>query len=289
MQDFEKKVAFIFDIDGVVLDTPHEEAWRNASIDWELIDKEFDFTQFYERNVAGQPGIAGAKHILQNLCISGGQPFYAKNQITDDKQKTRWAEKFRMTKQQHLDQKLDAGRFRLFDDVTRIILQSKQAGMKVAAISSSENARKVLEKIPTDKLRKIFDISILNSVTTKTLAGIFDSTALGAVSYWPGVQVDKSYHYAMAYGKLLCSINDDEIPRVVVFEDTASCISDAKKLGFYCVGIARNPNSSEVVSSKHSLLAAGADLAFTEDELTAVDYAVLRSLLLKIIGYDNIE
>lgn len=287
MHDFERKVAFLFDIDGVVLDTPHEQAWRDASVDWELIDEEFSFSLFYERNVAGKPGISGARSVLQYLCTTGSKPFYEKNRITHDKQKIQWAKKFRIIKQKHLDHQINSGRFRVFDDVIRIILQSKQAGLKVGAVSSSENARRVLEMVSMNEIRKVSDTSILNSITTQTLAGVFDSTALGAVSYWPGVQIAKAYHFAMAYGKLLCSINEAKIPRIVIFEDSANSVSEAKKLGFYCVGISRNQNSNEVVSTKSSLLAAGADLAFTDEELASVDYPELRSLLSKILDYSG--
>ena len=44
-------IAFMFDVDGVIAETPHEEAWKDASIEEKIITEEFNFTPFICFNV----------------------------------------------------------------------------------------------------------------------------------------------------------------------------------------------------------------------------------------------
>ena len=55
-----RELAFLFDVDGVIAETPHEQAWRDAALEWGIIGPAFDFTRFYADHVAGEPGNTGA-------------------------------------------------------------------------------------------------------------------------------------------------------------------------------------------------------------------------------------
>src|SRR4051812_35402328 len=59
--------AAIFDVDGVILSSPHERAWREALEGFS--DPAFFTTAFYETYVAGKPRIDGARSALEHLGV----------------------------------------------------------------------------------------------------------------------------------------------------------------------------------------------------------------------------
>jgi len=86
------KFAFLFDVDGVIAETPHEESWKEAAIEYELIGKNFDFTCFYQKFVAGIPGLKGARAILEGL------GYYKSKGIINEEEKEKEAFEFRKKK-----------------------------------------------------------------------------------------------------------------------------------------------------------------------------------------------
>ena len=60
------ELAFLLDVDRVIMETPHEQAWRGAVLEWNIIGPQYDFTTFYAYHVAGRPGITGAFSIWRN-------------------------------------------------------------------------------------------------------------------------------------------------------------------------------------------------------------------------------
>ena len=136
----------IFDVDGVLVDSPHELAWRAALK--ELMEGEWSdirdgttwtaqrFTPaVYQQVVAGMPRMAGARAALTYF----GVP--------DVDQR---AELYAAAKQEHIVALIEQGRFTAFPDALRFILAVKAAGLRVAAASSSKNARLFLERIRLD-------------------------------------------------------------------------------------------------------------------------------------------
>ena len=65
--------AAIFDVDGVLLASPHERAWREALNG--LADPERFTTAMYQRAVAGKPRLMGARLPLKHLAcrMPGGR------------------------------------------------------------------------------------------------------------------------------------------------------------------------------------------------------------------------
>ena len=59
--------AAIFDVDGVLLASPHERAWREAL--GGFADPERLTTELYESRVAGKPRLSGAIAVLEALGV----------------------------------------------------------------------------------------------------------------------------------------------------------------------------------------------------------------------------
>jgi beta-phosphoglucomutase-like phosphatase (HAD superfamily) len=51
------ELAFLFDVDGVIMETPHEQAWHDSSLEWNIIGYEYNFTPFYAHHVARKPAL----------------------------------------------------------------------------------------------------------------------------------------------------------------------------------------------------------------------------------------
>jgi len=235
-------LAFLFDVDGVIAETPHEESWHTASLEWKLIKKEFDFTSFYQKNVAGIPGLKGAENIL-NLTR-----YYDIHNIKYPSERKQKAIDFRKLKQKFLNKCIDSGDFRLFKDVISIINGAKKDKIPIAAISASENAEKILKKAE--------------------IYNWFDSTTLGAISHKVSKKEDL---YLLGFDKLCKKLNlkDPKLP--IVFEDADKAISAVKNIDYFCIGIAR-----QGLATIDSLIKNGADIAYDEKILKEKGYKGIR-------------
>ena len=115
--------AVIFDVDGVLLASPHERAWRQA-LDGFADPARFT-TAFYQAHVAGKPRMDGARAALEGL----GVPNAASR-----------AAEYAARKQAILEGLIAAGDFPAFPDALRFAQAVHTRGMKIAAASSSKNA-----------------------------------------------------------------------------------------------------------------------------------------------------
>jgi len=232
------KIAFLFDVDGVIVDTPHEESWRASALKVGLISDDFDFRSFYQERIAGIPGLEGAQRILEDFF------YYESKGMTNPEEKLREAKKFREHKQELFKDYIDKGEFNVFEDIISIIKGTRDSDLPLAAVSSSESAERILKKIG------IFDV--------------FDSTTLGAIKHRA---IKKEHLYSFAFGKLCQKLELQDLPYPVVFEDADSGISAAKNLDYFCVGIAR-----EGLATESSLINAGANLAYNGENLSSKGY-----------------
>ncbi|MBN2367661.1 hypothetical protein JXC34_01485 [Candidatus Woesearchaeota archaeon] len=263
-------IAFLFDVDGLIAETPHEEAWKAAAVSWGIIQDDFDFTPFYAAHVAGEPGITGAMNILELLHGDGELPYFQRKRIEYVADKDAVAANFRdPVKKEFIDDFVAGGQFRIFEDTASVIFGLKKLGYSLGVVSGSEYAGKILSNIEPYPLARSLghDPEELGIKEGSQFIDLFDAEALGAISYWPGKTVEKINHYAMAYGKLLGAIGSDSenIPRIVVFEDAPKGIAAVKKLGFYAVGISRISTSGVCLATEDDLYAAGADIAYNEE------------------------
>lgn len=129
----QKLSAAIFDVDGVLLASPHERAWREALDGFG--DKARFTTTMYQSQVAGKPRLSGALAALRALGVPNAEqlaPAYAEH------------------KQQRLEQLIDAGAVTAFPDAIRFVRAVRALGWPVAVASSSKNANGMMQKIRLD-------------------------------------------------------------------------------------------------------------------------------------------
>jgi hypothetical protein len=135
----EKQLLFLFDIDGLLAETPHEEAWKQAAVEWNIVSPDFNFTPFYAEKVAGEPGETGAMNILEHLRQGDDASYFQRERIHGEAARREKAAAFRdPVKQKYLDQRIDRGEFKVFDDIGKMLLLAKLDRVPTAAVSSSE-------------------------------------------------------------------------------------------------------------------------------------------------------
>lgn len=120
--------AAIFDVDGVLLASPHERAWRDALTG--LTDPARFTTAMYQATVAGKPRMSGALAALEALGIADAAgPAYAER------------------KQTRLEALIAGGHVAAFPDALRFVAAVSALGWPMAAASSSKNANAMLQQI----------------------------------------------------------------------------------------------------------------------------------------------
>src|SRR5436853_2702890 len=138
----------IFDVDGVLVDSPHERAWRESlqrlmEGPWRDIAAQTRYaperytTEVYQAYVAGKPREAGAQAALEYFGIP--DPDGSRLRAYCD------------TKQAYLITLIERGEVVAFDDALSFLLALKDAGVRIAAASSSKNANMFLRKVMVGK------------------------------------------------------------------------------------------------------------------------------------------
>ena len=234
----------MFDVDGVIVDSPHELAWREAlrellEGEWRDIQGRTSWTaerfttQVYQQVVAGKPRMAGARAALEYF----GVPDVGRR-----------IEQYAAAKHQHVLQFIDQGRFRAFPDALRFILAVRKSGIRVAAASSSKNAKLFLERIRLDTFTAEQRLNYGFVRPEMTLEELFDADISGR---------------DLAHGRpdpLIFLTAAEELglsPEVCfVVEDATSGVQAAKAGGFAAIGVAR-------LGDHQQLADAGADLVVT--------------------------
>jgi len=234
----------IFDVDGVLVDSPHFRAWREAQ--QELMDAEWAdlrgrtsrspkrFTEaVYQEVVAGRPRLAGALAVQKYFGVPDAE---------------RWAERYAAVKQEHLVKLMEAGEFTAYPDAIRFVLAVKAAGIPIAAASSSKNADLLLRQVRLD-----------DYVAEKglTLLDLLDADVSGR---------------DLPRGKpdpMIFLVAAEELPatpaRCFVVEDAAVGVQAAKAGGMAALGVARLGDEQ----AQQALADAGADLVVrTLDEVS---------------------
>lgn len=138
-------IAAIFDVDGVLLASPHERAWREALRG--LADPVRFTTALYQEHVAGKPRSTGALAALDALGVPDA-----------DRQAALYAER----KQARLEDLIAAKDFHVFEDALRLVHFFEGLEWPMAAASSSKNANGMMRLIPFDRSRSLFDVFAAN-------------------------------------------------------------------------------------------------------------------------------
>jgi len=233
----------IFDVDGVLVDSPHERAWQDALMrlmagPWRDIAGQTSYapekytTEVYQTYVAGKPRAAGAKAALDYFGVPD----------PDGQRLSEYCD----TKQADLIELIEQGEFLAFDDALRFLLDVKAAGVKLGAASSSKNANSFLRKVPLARFAASGRYSFLGA--DSSLLDMFDANVCGR---------------DFAHGKpapdiFLAAAAELHVPpdRCFVVEDATSGVQAAKAGGMACVGVAR-------LGDELLLRSAGADWVVT--------------------------
>jgi HAD superfamily hydrolase (TIGR01509 family) len=133
--------AAIFDVDGVLVASPHERAWREALAGF--ADPTRFTTELYQAHVAGKPRLDGARATLEAL----GAPNAAER-----------APAYAAAKQALIEQLIAAGEFDAFPDAVRFAAGLHAAGLRLALASSSKNATAMLRQLPLPDGRALLSI-----------------------------------------------------------------------------------------------------------------------------------
>ena len=133
----------IFDVDGVLVDSPHEMAWRESLRElmegpWSDIAGRTSYTPegftpaLYHERMSGKPRAAGARAALEYFGVPDLD---------------RRVEEYGEHKQEMIIRLISEGRFSAYDDAVRFVLEVKASGIPVASASSSKNAGLFLSRV----------------------------------------------------------------------------------------------------------------------------------------------
>lgn len=137
----------VFDVDGVLVDSPHEHAWREGlkqlmENEWSDVRSQTSYSpenftpEVYQKVMSGKPRFAGAEAVLEYFGVPEAE---------------RRAKEYGDRKQVMIVDLIEDGQFHAYPDALRFVLAIKGAGLKVSAASSSKNANAFLERIRLDE------------------------------------------------------------------------------------------------------------------------------------------
>ncbi len=245
----------IFDVDGVLVDSPHERAWRDTL--QELMDGPWSdvrdqtawspegFTpQVYQGVVSGKPRMSGALAALEHF------------EVPDAQERV---EAYAERKQSMVVELIEAGEFTAYPDALRFILAVKASGVEVAAASSSKNAGLFLERIRLDEFASENGLEYDFLPPGQTLLDFFDADVSG-----------RDFAHGKPHPEMFVTAAQ-ELGRppqeCFVIEDAVSGVEAAKAGEMSALGVAREDD--------YDLLAAAhADLVVTT--LDDIDLEALR-------------
>jgi beta-phosphoglucomutase-like phosphatase (HAD superfamily) len=240
--------AAIFDVDGVLVDSPHERAWRDSLRElmegpWRDIRDETTWSpegfspQVYEEFMSGKPREAGGRAVLE----------YFKVPDLDSRVKT-----YADSKQAMVVGLIEAGEFTAYPDALRLVLGVRERGILVAAASSSKNAEPMLHQIRLDTFAEKEGLHEDFITPGLTLQTVFDADVSGR---------------DFAHGKpdpeifLTAAAELGRPPgRCFVVEDAVSGIQAAKAGGMAGLGIARHGDAEMLAGAKADLVVTSLDL-----------------------------
>jgi beta-phosphoglucomutase len=233
--------AIIFDVDGVLLASPHERAWqvsleRLMTQRWRDIAPASSYaperfsTAVYQEFVAGKPRESGAQAVLEYF----GIPDAADR-----------AREYGRFKQAMIEELIAGGEFSAFPDALRLVAAVWRRKIPMAAASSSKNANTMMAQV---------DVPVNGG--TMPLPRMFAANVCGR-----DVARGKPHPdlFLLSAGELGVAYE-----RCVVVEDAPAGIEAAKAAGMRAIGIAR-------LDDAEMLRRAGADLVVTSLDLVAVD------------------
>jgi beta-phosphoglucomutase len=244
----------IFDIDGVLVDSPHEKAWRESlrelmESDWSDVRDQTTWSaeaftsHVYQEQLSGKPRMSGARSALEYFRVPDR-----------DARVAQYAER----KQAMVVRLIEAGEFTAYPDALRFIIAVKDEGIRVAAASSSKNAALFLRKIRLDTFAEEHAISSASLRPGLTLLEFFDADVSG-----------RDFAHGKPHPEMFLTAAHElgvAPAEAVVVEDAAAGVEAAKAGNMRAIGIARADDAG-------LLGAAGADIVVAS--LDEVDVSAL--------------
>lgn len=240
----------IFDVDGVLVDSPHERAWRESlqalmASDWQRLASASDYrperftSGVYQALVAGKPRLSGARAALEYFRVPDAE---------------RRARQYAERKQRRLEELIEAGEFAPYPDGLRFLLALRGRGLRLAAASSSRNANRLMERIRLDAFAREAGLPEPAVPDGLTLLQAFDANVCGRV-------VPRGKPHPDLF---LLAARELGLPprRCLVVEDAPAGIQAARAAQMAALGVARRGDEA-------LLAAAGADLVVSSlDEVS---------------------
>jgi HAD superfamily hydrolase (TIGR01509 family) len=212
--------AAIFDVDGVLVASPHERAWRETLAGF--ADPAGFTTGFYQAHVAGKPRLDGARETLTLLA----GPRAAER-----------AEEYATAKQALIERLIEDGEFEVFPDAARLAADLSVAGIRLALASSSRNAAAMLQQIRLGDGR--------------TLLELFDADLSGREV--PRGKPDPALFLLAAEALGIPA------SQCVVMEDAPAGVAAARAGGMASVGVARLGDEALLQAAKADLVVTSLD------------------------------
>jgi beta-phosphoglucomutase len=234
----------IFDVDGVLVDSPHEQAWREGlkqlmENEWSDIRDQTSWApekftpQVYQRVMSGMPRYKGAQAALEHFGVPDAE---------------RRAREYGDRKQVMITELIEASEFYAYPDALRFVLAVKQAGLRIVTASSSKNANAFLERIRLDEFAREEGLSYDFVKPGYTILDILDANVSGR-------DFEQGKPHPMIF---VTSAEELGLPPEVCFvvEDAANGVQAAKAGDMAALGLAR-------ADDEELLRDAGADLVVT--------------------------
>ncbi len=242
----------IFDVDGVLVDSPHEQAWREGlkqlmEGDWSDIRGQTSWSpeaftpQVYHREMSGKPRFKGAQAALEYFNVPDAE---------------RRAREYGDRKQEMIVELIEAKEFKEYPDALRFVMAVKDAGILIAAASSSKNAGAFLRLVRLDEFADKEGLSYDFLRPGYTLLDILDADVSGR-DFGQGKPAPDIF---------LAAAEEAGLPPAECFvvEDATNGIQAAKAGEMAALGIAR-------AADQEALAEAEADLVVTSLDDVSLD------------------
>ena len=242
----------IFDVDGVLVDSPHEKAWREGlrelmEGDWSDIRDQTSWSpeaftpQLYQSEMSGKPRFKGAQAALEYFGVPDAEER---------------AKEYGDHKQAMIVELIEAKDFKEYPDALRFVMALKDAGVLIAAASSSKNAGAFLRLVRLDEFAEKEGLSYDFLRPGYTLLDILDGDVSG-----------RDFEQGKPHPEIfLAAGREIEVPpeEAFVVEDAVNGIQAAKAGEMAALGIAR-------ADDEEALAGANADLVVTSLDDVSLD------------------
>jgi beta-phosphoglucomutase len=237
----------IFDVDGVLVDSPHEAAWRDAfrelmETDWADIRDQTSWTpeaftaKVYQEVLSGKPRMAGAMAALEYFGVP--DPETRVDAYADHKQAM-------------VVELIKEGKFSAYPDALRFLLAVKDLGIAVAAASSSKNAGLFLRQIRLDTFAEQEGLRYDWLQAGLTLLNVFDVDISG-----------REFKQGKPHPEIFLTAAEElGVPPADAFviEDAVSGIQAAKAGAFAGLGVARHDDEAMLAGVGADIVVASLD------------------------------